>query len=89
MDSYFGETMNSLRDAQSAVDSEAANYWNAVEHAADLIQDHGLSEQNAIAQAAAEFSLTGDELLPMPEAIDNVIRQRIEQEHQVSDNYEP
>lgn len=39
--------------------------------------------------AAAEFSLTGDELLPVPEAIANVIRQRIEQEHQVSDDYEP
>jgi hypothetical protein len=89
MDSFCSGTMNSLLHAQNAVNSEFANYWNAVEQAADLIQDHDLGEQNAIAQAVDEFSLAGDELLPMSEAIDNVLRQRIEQEHQVSDNYEP
>lgn len=88
MEAYFGETMNSLRDAQKAVDVDSRNYWNAVEHAVELMQADHLSEQDAIAQAAEKFGLTGDDLLPMPEAIENLIRERIDQEHQPSDNYE-
>lgn len=89
MEIYCGEAMNSLREAQRTVDSESRNYWNAVDHAVELMRTDNVSEQDAIAQAAEKFGLSGDELLPMPEAIDNLIREQIDQEHQSSDDIEP
>ena len=89
MELYSGEAMNSLRTAQDAINSDSQNYWEAVKHAANLIRHDGVAELDAIAQAGEQFGLSGDELLPMSEAIDNLLREEIEQEHQPSGNWEP